>query len=78
MWKRFKQWKRLIFEMAEAEATLCLVLSQNAGRLGVPHRDILANHANALRYHSEFLRKDITKDIAKENKTWDALKDYLH
>lgn len=55
MFKRIKQYKRLLFEISETLATICLMLSDRPDSIGRNYRCVLFDHAKTLRSNSEFL-----------------------
>lgn len=55
MFKRIKQYKRLLFEISETLGTICLMLSESRDSVGKKYRYILLDHAKTLRSNSEFL-----------------------
>lgn len=55
MFKRIKQYKRLLFEISETLATICLMLSDRPDPIGRNYRRVLFDHAKTLRSNSEFL-----------------------
>lgn len=55
MRKKIRKYKLLIFEICETLETICLLLSDKPDIIGRNYRQIMRQHASALRNRSNFL-----------------------